>query len=308
MGKAPPVDPYNGESYEVQLHDWLPSLEKAAEWNRWSEEEKFMQLAGHLREKALQESTLISEAEKTTFAQAVAALRTRLDTGSKTLAAQDVRHLCQDDKESVSEFIRKLEHTFRVAYGRDNMSQETRDTLLFGQMQEGLKHDVMKESAVSGAVNYKELCITAKNEERRLKELRKRELYDKTGCSTPHQMTPSVTHALKPVEKTTNSRHCFRCHKDGHIAHDCLGLEPESRSTIRTQSKQTAMQDSGHNRIKQIQVADSGSKPHCVRLEVQKVPVYGLIDSGSDITIMGGGLFKRVAAAARLKKKKCESS
>ena len=31
--------------------------------------------------------------------------------------------------------------------------------------------------------------------------------------------------------------------------------------------------------------------------------MYGVIDSGADITIIGGKLFKRVALAARLKKK-----
>ncbi len=35
---------------------------------------------------------------------------------------------------------------------------------------------------------------------------------------------------------------------------------------------------------------------------MQGVPVYGIIDSGADITIMGGKVFKRVVLAARLKK------
>ena len=33
------------------------------------------------------------------------------------------------------------------------------------------------------------------------------------------------------------------------------------------------------------------------------VPVFVIIDSGADITIMGGELFKKVAATAKLKKK-----
>ena len=292
VGKAPPIDSFSGDCYEVQLDDWLPSLERAAEWNRWSLEEKLMQRAGHLRGKALQEWTLISETERTTYVQAVAALRTRLDTGSKTLAAQDFRHLCQDEKESVSEYIRKLERTFRVAYGRDNMSQETRDTLLLGQMQEGLKHEVMKAPAVSGATSYKELCVAAKNEERRLKELQKREHYGKIGHPTPRE--PTRSNVVKPAEKTNSTRRCFKCHKDGHMARDCPGPEPESRSSGRSLHKQDG--------VRKIKVTDSGSKTHCVRLEVQKVPVYGLIDSGSDITIIGSSLFKRVAAVARLKK------
>ena len=47
-GKAPPVDSFSGEDAETTLDDWLPSLQKAAEWNGWAEDEKLMQLAGYL--------------------------------------------------------------------------------------------------------------------------------------------------------------------------------------------------------------------------------------------------------------------
>jgi hypothetical protein len=36
---------------------------------------------------------------------------------------------------------------------------------------------------------------------------------------------------------------------------------------------------------------------------VQGVPMYGIVDSAADITIMGGNAFKQVAAAAKLRKK-----
>jgi hypothetical protein len=72
----------------VQLDDWLPSLERAAVWNEWSEEDRLIQLAGHLRGKALQEWGLIEESDRETFKDAVNALRLRLDSGSKTMAAQ----------------------------------------------------------------------------------------------------------------------------------------------------------------------------------------------------------------------------
>ena len=32
-GKAPPVNPFNGEPQEVLFEDWLPSLHRAAEWS-----------------------------------------------------------------------------------------------------------------------------------------------------------------------------------------------------------------------------------------------------------------------------------
>ena len=50
------------------------------------------------------------------------------------------------------------------------MTEETRKTLLHGQLQERLRY-------VSGARDYQELCIAVKNEERRLNELNKRQQY-----------------------------------------------------------------------------------------------------------------------------------
>ena len=48
-GKAPPVDAFTGKNPEVRLDDWLPALQRAAEWNDWSQAELLIQLAGHLR-------------------------------------------------------------------------------------------------------------------------------------------------------------------------------------------------------------------------------------------------------------------
>ena len=52
--------------------------------------------------------------------------------------------------------------------------------------------------------------------------------------------------------------------------------------------------------IRQVRVRDTGSLTQRVKLFIQ---VYGILDSGADITIIGGKLFKKVAMAARLKKK-----
>ena len=76
-------------------------------------------------------------------------------------------------------YVRRLERAFKVAYGRDGISAETRDTLLHGQLHAGLRYNLMKSHAVSGAHSYSSLCIAAKNEERRLVELKKRQQYNK---------------------------------------------------------------------------------------------------------------------------------
>ena len=92
-GKAPPIDPFTAEGKEIRFDDWVPTLERAANWNNWSEEEMLMQLAGHLRNTALQEWNLMSSQEKSSYHLAVATLRAWLDPGNKTLAAMDFRHI-----------------------------------------------------------------------------------------------------------------------------------------------------------------------------------------------------------------------
>ena len=149
-GKAPPVDPFDGESPDVLFEDWVSALQQAADWNGWSEKETLMQLAGHLRGRDLQEWGLLSALE-----EATAVLRSRLNPCSRALAAQDFRHASQREEESVGDVIRRLEQLFKLAYGRDGMSQETRGTLLHGQLQEGLRYEIMKAPAVSGSHGYK---------------------------------------------------------------------------------------------------------------------------------------------------------
>jgi hypothetical protein len=62
-GRAPPVDQFDGES-DILFEDWMPGLLRAAEWNDWSEHETLIQLAGHLRGRALQEWGLLTAREK----------------------------------------------------------------------------------------------------------------------------------------------------------------------------------------------------------------------------------------------------
>ena len=59
------------------------------------------------------------------------------------------------------------------------MSAETRTAILYGQMQEGLRWELMRSPNVSGALAYRELCVTAKGEEHRLAEVKKRQQYQK---------------------------------------------------------------------------------------------------------------------------------
>ena len=74
-GRAPPIDPFTGEDKNVRLEDWVPALERAAQWNGWTESEQLLQLAGHLRGKALQEWNLLQAEEKSSLGRAVKSLK-----------------------------------------------------------------------------------------------------------------------------------------------------------------------------------------------------------------------------------------
>ena len=70
-GKAPPIDEFTAEDSCVTLDDCLLILECAATWNGWSEEESLMQLAGHLRGRALQEWKLLDASDRATYQSAI---------------------------------------------------------------------------------------------------------------------------------------------------------------------------------------------------------------------------------------------
>lgn len=185
-----------------------------------------LQLAGHLRGHTFQEWSLLCSSEKASYAVTVKALKLPLDPGSRTLEAHKFRHTLQSDTEKVADFIRRLEHTFN---GREGMSNETQDTLLHEQLQDALKHELMQAPAVSVAQTYQELCLAARNKEKQLADLKKRQQYLRLSTSQQQQFrqTAEARSGNKPTgSNPTNGSNtskpsdavCFFCHKPGHIA------------------------------------------------------------------------------------------
>ena len=103
----------------------------------------------------------------------------------------------------------RLEGTFQIAFGHDHMSPDTPNVLLYGKWQDGLKIDlVSKAPAISGP---QELCIAAKNEERRLAELKRKRQYARN--ETFQQPVRANDQTLKRDErKKTKFHKQLRCY------------------------------------------------------------------------------------------------
>ena len=310
-----------------------------------------MQLPGYLSGRALQEWCLLGPTVQQDYTNAIEALRSRLDSTNRTMAAQDFRHSIQRQGESVADFIRRLEKAYQLAYGKDSLDPAVRDALLYGQMYDGLQYNIMKGPAESGAQNYQELCVAAKGEEHRLAALQQRHQLRLPSEPSNHSKRldaeQTQSRRLNQAATTTSIRKhmvpsmmpeiqviCYSCGKPGHMARNCHQQKQESRGRTRSRTGQRMQtrtwtnqvvskdqeatqnqpdlltpenllysdSDEGEANARAVRVQDGGSRSQCIKVEVQGVPAYGLIDTGADITIIGGELFKRVATIARLKK------
>ena len=93
---------------------------------------------------------------------------------------------------------------------------------------------------MSGAHNYEELCIAAKNEERRLAELEKQQQYERSRQRV--SVTYSVRGLVKESGRSTDTKQasqfykqplrCYICSSPSHLARDCRTQRSESEGRI----------------------------------------------------------------------------
>ena len=76
---------------------------------------------------------------------------------------------------------------------------------------------------------------------------------------------------------------------------DKLRLRQSQASQVGSNQETFLQSSSDEKVVSQVRVSDTGSITQCVKLFIQGVPVYGIIDSGADITIIGEKLFALAA-------------
>ena len=98
--------------------------------------------------------------------------------------------------------------------------------MLHGQLHGGLRYDVVKSPAVSGAQSY-QVCLAARQEEKRVAKLRRRQLYTSSTRSTSSTKTQGGFQ--QPTQKQPISRRCYLCDSPDHLARQCKSRKTESR-------------------------------------------------------------------------------
>ena len=226
------------------------------------------------------------------------------------MAAQEFRHSLQHHlPSSYNAWTRRCSDEFPWR------RLTTREALLYSQLYDGLRYDLMHGPAVSGARDYKELCVAAKGEEyqrqQRLKTAEETTSRSKRMSTTPYRpcrssgpgpdATLSQAHRQAPPDPPVGS-----LASDRHLLRVGVGwrVHPQQGS----QSGPTAcyletllFSDSVGETTNAytVQVSDGGSICQCAKVQVLGVPAY----TGANITIISGKLFKRVATVAHIKRR-----
>lgn len=139
----------------------------------------------------------------------------------------------------------------------------------------------MRAPAVSGAQTYKELCLSARNEEKRLAEFCKRQQCIQLGV--PKKSTDSGPTDNAKDNSTANQsggpRRCYVCNKLGHMARSRRGDQRMNAKQVKSsQGKEDSSEpsdllnmlyssdDETEVGMHMVQVMDKGSQPQGVRV------------------------------------------
>ena len=116
------------------------------------------------------------------------------------------------------------------------------------------------------------------------------------------KVVPNISNAVKKPIK------CWNCDTTRHLAKDCLkpkresmgrSAPPTSARAIKSDDRDNPMiylfsdSEDDDAEVRMARVVDQGSRSQSAKVVVGGVPVSGIMDTGADITILGGDAFKQ---------------
>ena len=143
---------------------------------------------------------------------------------------------------------------------------------------------------------------------------------------------------------SSSQRRFFNCNRPGHLAWECRSRRTESSGrgtkqrprqvdtrqvyitegevfpahSERTQSPATTPgllsyllstdSEDSEDGVRQIRISDQGSRQQHADILIEGVPARGIIDSGAEITIIGGELLRRIAARCETQEEPAEAT
>ena len=98
----------------------------------------------------------------------------------------------------------------------------------------------------------------------------------------------------------------YVCDSPHYLARDCHKNKTESQG--KSSSQKTTQEPKGNKMIRTRYYTPKQRQSSCVEVKVEGIPVTGLIDTGSDITIIRGDLFYHIVETARLEDSNLKSA
>ena len=169
----------------------------------------------------------------------------------------------------------------------------------------------MRGPAVSGAGTYRELCIAARNEEKRLASLKEARVrsalhWYHTTFTSPTRTMQEIRSSDSPRPRTTGSpvttpqcggrtnRKCFYCGKQGHRKADCrqnAEIWSESRGPSRSAMMKQICTRQGNKYSSPRDTPPSGTEvnhsiPHCQCLPQQLAPLVKVKASWTHLIVV----------------------
>ena len=183
---------------------------------------------------------------------------------------------------------------------------------------------------MSGSHGYRELCL---DEEKRLAELAKRRQYSKPprqsqstptnnqtqGDPSPQERTvPSRIRVPQP--ETNRNRRCYACNQLGYFSRNGGQRAPDPPRQRPVTTKQVSARQepnqppplnpelfscllpSDSEEEGEVRLVTVGGEQRYADVLMEGVPASRVINSGAEISIINGKLFRKIAAVARLKR------